>query len=801
MHYSLPRCYLNGPGECTLENDREYSLFYVRHIVASASSEFEHHPPSLVLDGSDNSEWVSGIITQEDVSLELSVPDEVMVDVRAVRLVASSPYDPPWVVHVGAGPVGAEGSGLDVAAIRPGIADGATLVKKSEGKDCVNVLCGYPGMLLGEIFAGPFDTPSACHCAALCLEQLDEGCMGWKFSAEADTNFDATDLYQKHEESGCFLFKGKVIAKPISGTAPLESGLELHSSYQLVTKDQARDYDFGRAYRYGTMMATARSATLEDGGLRVRGAMLTKEARIKIVARDCGKPPVKEMVGGTCFGGICGPAPAVEGTRGLFFDGVSVMAQSGDRTYRTCLCRSPEVCESKTDGWLQVPGKIFIAGSNVTMTSTPASAGETFSLTLDSTVADPVYAWAAAFVKAPSLCSGSTSDFTVTESESSMKSATFSVSQTYAEPGRWHVCVCLTFVVPNEAGDLPPCEDFTLAGSVDVSPQPDTYALLGAIVASGLDAKVWTVTGGTERTFSVLGAGPDALVAATMEANCANENFLLEWVDGDETFRNSFGNFRNSSFLWNRTSDGHYSNFVPAMDKDFFLCVKDPLHCNATSPSHPAFPLCGKWHVAGRVRVTTRVVTEMTWHVAESEAIEVLGTDLQGSADMFGIFCGSCAEPQAACEAPKLAIETTAHPGFACDVPMIGEPIYGVPLSDCVDQCLRTSGCAGVQVFDGDLALLSSFCALHGPCDDELYPETGSSFYAMPKPTTKLNFYPKEPVPAGEYRACFCDTVRTPACDKGDLLDLGKVVVSALTCGRPVGYRCAAQSAGGYRCS
>ena len=105
------------------------------------------------------------------------------------------------------------------------------------------------------------------------------------------------------------------------------------------------------------------------------------------------------------------------------------------------------------------------------------------------------------------------------------------------------------------------------------------------------------------------------------------------------------------------------------------------------------------------------------------------------------------------------------------------------------------------QVFDGDLALLSSFCTLHGPCDDLLYPETGSSFYAMPKPTTKLKVYPKEPVPAGEYRACFCDTVRTPACDKGDLLDLGKVVVSALTCGRPVGYRCAAQSAGGYRCS
>merc|ERR1719399_2541026 len=92
--------------------------------------------------------------------------------------------------------------------------------------------------------------------------------MGWKFSAEADTNFDATDLYQKHEESGCFLFKGKVIAKPISGTAPLESGLELHSSYQLVTKDQARDYDFGRAYRYGTMMATAPTARVSAGAQR-----------------------------------------------------------------------------------------------------------------------------------------------------------------------------------------------------------------------------------------------------------------------------------------------------------------------------------------------------------------------------------------------------------------------------------------------------------------------------------------------------------------------------------------------------
>merc|ERR1719453_1290698 len=81
-------------------------------------------------------------------------------------------------------------------------------------------------------------------------------------------------------------------------------------------------------------------------------------------------------------------------------------------------------------------------------------------------------------------------------------------------PGRWHVCTCLTFLAPNEAGDLPPCEDFTLAGSVEVSPQPETYALHGAVVASGLEPEVWTVTGGTALTFSVLGASPDASVAA-----------------------------------------------------------------------------------------------------------------------------------------------------------------------------------------------------------------------------------------------------------------------------------------------
>merc|ERR1719235_1508536 len=244
------------------------------------------------------------------------------------------------------------------------------------------------------------------------------------------------------------------------------------------------------------------------------------------------------MVGGTCFGGVCGPAPTVEGTRGLFFDGVSVMAMSSDKSYRTCICRSPEVCGGY-DGWLQVPGKIDIPGSNVTMVSSPAVAGESFTLTLSTTVQDPVYAWAATLVPAPSLCTAGV-DFDVSLTESSATAATFFVSPVdettttttttagnsteNATPtsapvpttaGLWHVCVCLTFIVPNEAGDLPPCDDFTLAGSVDVRPKPESYALHGAVVASGLDPEVWVVTGGNTLTFSVLGASPDASVAAT----------------------------------------------------------------------------------------------------------------------------------------------------------------------------------------------------------------------------------------------------------------------------------------------
>merc|ERR1719235_2562697 len=124
---------------------------------------------------------------------------------------------------------------------------------------------------------------------------------------------------------------------------------------------------------------------------------------------------------------------------------------------------------------------------------------------------------------------------------------------------------------------------------------------------------------------------------------------------------------------------------------------------------------------------------------------------------------------------------------------MIGGPIYGESLSGCVDKCLRTTGCGGVE-------LTSSFCTLKPPCGWALTPESTASFHALPAPTTLLNFQPVAPIPAGEYRACFCDSLRTPACDQGDLLDIGKVVVSALTCGRAPDLRCAAQQAGGYRC-
>merc|ERR1719387_1703886 len=266
------------------------------------------------------------------------------------------------------------------------------------------------------------------------------------------------------------------------------------------------------------------------------------------------------MVGGTCFGGVCGPAPTVEGASGLFFAGVSVMAESGDRSYRTCICRSPEVCGG-LDGWLQVPGALFIPGSNVTMASTPASAGETFSLTVLTTVTAPVYAWAVTLVPAPSLCSGPTSDFDLSLSDSGTTSATFLASPTtQGKAGLWHVCVCLTFLAPNEAGELPPCEDFTLAGSVDVRPQSDTYALHGAVVAPGMEPEVWTVTGGAALSFSVLGASPGATVAAAeSEEDCHSETFLSGLIT---------------------SSTQPFSVQAPVMDGDFLICVKDPLHCD-----------------------------------------------------------------------------------------------------------------------------------------------------------------------------------------------------------------------------
>merc|ERR1719235_2067368 len=123
---------------------------------------------------------------------------------------------------------------------------------------------------------------------------------------------------------------------------------------------------------------------------------------------------------------------------------------------------------------------------------------------------------------------------------------------------------------------------------------------------------------------------------------------------------------------------------------------------------------------------------------------------------------------------------------------MIGYPIYEESLSECIDKCLRTSGCGGVEVFNRSVALHSSFCTLKPPCAAALSPEPAAAFHALPAPTTLLSFRPVAPVPAGEYRACFCDSQRTPACDQGDLLDIGKVVVSALTCGRAPDLRCAA---------
>jgi hypothetical protein len=282
------------------------------------------------------------------------------------------------------------------------------------------------------------------------------------------------------------------------------------------------------------------------------------------------------------------------------------------------------------------------------------------------------------------------------------------------------------------------------------------------------------VTGGTTLSFTVLGAGSAASVAvAETAAACGTETFVNYALTG--------------------TASTTFTVDVPAMDGDFFICVKDPEHCSAAH-NKTASGLCGKWHVAGRVRVTTRVSTELTWHVAEGEGIEVVGSDLRGT-DMFGIFCGSCTEPQAACAAPKAVVAATEHAGYACDLTMIGDPIYGASVSDCVDTCLQTSGCGGVEV-EG-----STFCMLKPPCASALSPEPTATFHELPAPTTLLNFQPVSPVPAGNYRACFCDSLRTPDCDQGDLLDIGKVVVSSLTCGQAPAFTCAAQLAGGYRCA
>ena len=43
-------------------------------------------------------------------------------------------------------------------------------------------------------------------------------------------------------------------------------------------------------------------------------------------------------------------------------------------------------------------------------------------------------------------------------------------------------------------------------------------------------------------------------------------------------------------------------------------------------------------------------------------------------------------------------MEAKAFPGMACDLPMLGEPLYGLSVAECVDACLQDSDCGGVQV-------------------------------------------------------------------------------------------------------
>jgi glycine cleavage system regulatory protein len=218
-------------------------------------------------------------------------------------------------------------------------------------------------------------------------------------------------------------------------------------------------------------------------------------------------------------------------------------------------------------------------------------------------------------------------------------------------------------------------------------------------------------------------------------------------------------------------------------------------------------PQC-KWAVAGKIQVTTGPRPGQLWHISSEDAIEVMGQHLS-LRDRLELSCGKCG---VSCGAPDIsapkavAFESVPHEGRACELPGLpldpqhehlcaGGTGLCMPVDLCLEECAAMEGCGGVQVFEGE-----PFCTLHPPCHD-LVAES-ATFYELPEVgATILRFAPEEPIPQGSYRACFCDVDRSPSCSADDLLDLGSVVVSALTCGQSPDQSCAAQVSGGWRCA
>jgi hypothetical protein len=320
MHQTLERCYINfdrGSPSCSeqvltsvLGDDPLYTYYSKATLSAKATEADDYHEPALLIDGEERTEWWSYMALRPlGASVDLHVPAHATVG--SVRVRQNKLHAGAYRVHVDLprtlGTWKIPLTHVQYAETGLVAADQSftyTAFADSSSDQCVDLTCGDQGRAVpvgpasseGVLWKFQF-VPSPCHCKALCLTWVAQGCKSWTMYVETDTTW--SDHGYEHEHRECYLLseaydhkKGTVAQKNwVSG------GVDLVLRGFEPTRVQG-----GKAF----------SLQVFGAGFNTK----TKKQRIKVVVRGagCGAAPAETVDGVVCSdAGVCSPPPASSG--------------------------------------------------------------------------------------------------------------------------------------------------------------------------------------------------------------------------------------------------------------------------------------------------------------------------------------------------------------------------------------------------------------------------------------------------------------------------------------------------------